>query len=98
MIINEVLTNSFKHAFTGHDDPEIKISLSRLKDGNVSLVISDNGNGLPEGFDARKPKGLGMKLIRILSKQIKSSLEIDGGDGTTFRFVFPEKLDFSGAD
>ena len=78
--------------------PTIKITLSKLKDDNISLIISDNGKGLPKGFDIQKPKGLGLRLIRILSKQIKSSLDIDGKHGTIFHFVFPDKLEFTRAD
>ncbi len=98
LIMNEILTNSFKYAFNGHDNPEITITMKKVEDGNISLSISDNGIGLPDGYDISKPTGLGHKLIEPLIKQIEGTMEVNVDNGTEFRFIFPEKLETARAD
>ena len=98
LIINELLTNSFKHAFNGHENPEITVTMTKLDDGNISLSISDNGIGLPEGFDISNPTGLGHKLLDPLIKQMEGTMEVNVGNGTEFRFIFPEKHEIAKAD
>ena len=93
LIINEILTNAFKYAFNDTEDPEIGISMVKVDNDNVSLTIKDNGIGLPEGFDISRSKGLGLKLVHILAKQLDGKLEVMGNNGTTFRLTFPEKLE-----
>jgi len=95
LIINELLTNAFKHAFDGMDSPEISISMAKVDEDNVCLEIKDNGTGLPEGFDISSSKGLGLKLVRALATQLDAKLEVMGDNGTIFRLNFPEKLEFS---
>lgn len=98
LIMNEILTNSFKHAFDGHDDPEITVTMKKAEDGNISLSISDNGCGLPDGYDISKPTRLGHKLIEPLIKQIGGTMEVNVENGTKFRIIFPEKLKIARAD
>ena len=98
LIMNELLTNSFKHAFNGQENPEITISMSKLDDGNISLSFSDNGIGLPEGFDISNTAGLGLILLDPLIKQMEGTMEVNVGNGTEFRFIFPEKHEIAKAD
>ena len=92
LLMNEILTNSFKHAFDRHNNPEINITMKKVEDGNVSLSISDNGIGLPEGFDISNPAGLGHKLVKPLIEQIEGTIECNVNNGTTLKFIFPESL------
>jgi len=98
LIINEILTNSFKHAFDGHDDPEITITMKKAGDENVTLSISDNGCGLPDGYDISNPTGLGHRLIKPLIKQIRGTMEVHVEGGTKFKLTFPEQPATEGAD
>ncbi|KKK70949.1 hypothetical protein LCGC14_2918860, partial [marine sediment metagenome] len=98
LIINELLTNSFKHAFNEQENPEITVTMTKLDDGNISLSISDNGIGLPEGFDISNPTGLGHKLVKPLIDQIEGTMEVKAGKGAEFRFIFPEKVEIARAD
>jgi PAS domain S-box-containing protein len=93
LIINELVTNSFKHAFHGHNGPGIRVSMTRLGSGQVSLKVSDNGKGLPEGYDITKSEGLGSMLVNALAIQIEGTLEIRREKGTTFNITFPVKPD-----
>ncbi len=95
LIINELLTNALKHAFDGVDSPEISISMVKVDEDNVCLTIRDNGIGLPEGFDISRSKGLGLKLVLTLTRQLDGKLEAVSGNGTTFRLTFPEKFELA---
>ncbi len=72
LILNELVTNSYKYAFANQNEGEINIKLSNNNDQFV-LIYSDNGCGLPNGFDENNG-GFGFKIIRILVQQIKGNL------------------------
>jgi PAS domain S-box-containing protein len=95
LIINELLTNSYKHAFADIDNPQIVLRLTRTSDKDIGLTISDNGKGLPEGFDISRDSGLGLKLVRTLVNQLNGELELRSGKGATFSITFPRNLEFS---
>jgi PAS domain S-box-containing protein len=92
LILNELITNAFKHAFpadrTGSGTPEIRIAVER-EDGFFILSVADNGIGLPTGLDLGKSQTLGLRLIRMLSQQIHGTVESLGGPGTAIRVKFP---------
>jgi len=92
LIINELMTNSFKHAFNGQDSPELHITLKKQDRDKASLSIADNGTGLPEGFDISLSGGLGFKLIEALISQIDGSLKIKSGDGMSAQITFPVEM------
>lgn len=87
LILNELITNSYKYAFQGHSSPEIYISLLN-KQKEATLVYRDNGPGLKEGFQITQAKSLGLKLIQSLSKQIKGSFIMENRDGFYFELTF----------
>ena len=90
LIINELISNSFKHASIDNGGIVVDLSMKRLGDGMLHLSVSDNGNGPGEGFDFSKPSGLGLKLVSALASQLEGSLEFDGRSGTVVRLTFPE--------
>ncbi len=90
LIINELITNCFKYAFQ-HPPALPKIAVSgSLEGGQVSLVVQDNGEGLPDGFDLEKISTLGVQLVKTLTKQLDGQLEIQSNpqQGTTVRLTF----------
>jgi PAS domain S-box-containing protein len=87
IIINELLTNTMKYAFKGRKDCLITIS-AKLSGRNISIIIQDNGKGLPESFDPDKPGGFGMQLVSILTEQIGGHIRIERGEGTKFVLEF----------
>ena len=95
LIINELLSNSFRHAFTGREDPEIRLSINDAGNGNIVLEISDNGTGLPDGFVMDNNKGLGLQLVGLLTSQINGHLEVTSDRGTMFRITFPDQLEIA---
>jgi two-component sensor histidine kinase len=87
LIINELITNSIKHAFVN----EGTITINGIaKDGEITLDIIDNGNGFPENFELSKSNSLGLKLAKGLTRQLKGSLEIIEGSGAHFRLIIKQ--------
>ena len=81
LIINELISNSYKHAFSDKKNGEIKIEFKNDKKGNYSLTISDNGIGLPGGFDINKTDTLGMQLVNAWISQLKGKIKPGKGKG-----------------
>ena len=96
LIINELVSNSFKHAFkNGVEGPsEIAVEFREAPDDMITLTVSDNGVGLPPGLGLSSPsaKGLGLKLVEALSTQLRAEVSVSRERGTEFRFTFPRSL------
>jgi two-component sensor histidine kinase/sensor domain CHASE-containing protein len=90
LIVNELVSNSLKHAFPEGHGGEIKISLHTDEAETITLVIGDNGAGLPEGLDFRQAESLGLQLVMSLVSQLGGSIDIDTGGGTQFTIHFRE--------
>jgi two-component sensor histidine kinase/HAMP domain-containing protein len=89
LIINELLTNAIKHAFTDRTEGEIKIILNTPAEGKINLTISDDGIGLPEGLDINTTRTLGLRLVKILVEdQLMGNIQIISEEGTTFIIEF----------
>jgi len=85
-IANELITNAFKYG-TGR----ITVSLEYDPEKGYALSVANNGPGLPDGFDPTVGKGLGMRIVQSLVKQIGGELRIgrgDGNQGTRFAVLF----------
>lgn len=85
LIINELLTNCYKHAFPQGKKGVITVSLIENPD-TFTVKVSDNGVGLPEDFEQGEPKTLGMELVYILVEQLDSTLVIENKNGSSFMF------------
>lgn len=89
LIINELISNSIKHAFPDGRDGEIHISFKKISTESYCLILSDNGIGIPKNIDRDNLKSLGMMLINTLTKQINGELYIDSTKkGSEFRIIF----------
>ncbi|MCB9205096.1 MAG: PAS domain S-box protein, partial [Flavobacteriales bacterium] len=91
LIINEVVSNSLKYAFAGREKGVIEVVFSKLSDGKLKLIISDDGIGLPDNFDIENAESLGLQLVTTLVTQVSGELEIDNSNGTRFTIVFKEQ-------
>lgn len=87
LIINELTTNSLKHAFKDGRQGEIRIVLSRTDD-RLMLTYCDNGSGLPAGYDENTVTTLGMTLIKNLARQLDASLEFQSNNGLKCLLAF----------
>jgi PAS domain S-box-containing protein len=89
LIINELVSNSLKHAFNGYDNGEIKIILEK-KDETYTLTVEDNGIGLPGGFKFEETSSLGILLINSLVNQLEGELDVEVNGGTLVIINFRE--------
>ncbi len=88
LILNELVTNSFKHAFKNMDKGEVKIELQECN-GEVRLKVHDNGCGMPEDFDHETSNSLGITLIKTLTQQLEGRGSFrDVNRGTCFELSF----------
>lgn len=81
IIVNELLTNIMKYAFNGKTGGVIQISCFE-KNHQITLIVQDNGNGIPESVDFENSTGFGLMLIRILTEQLKGTIRIERENGT----------------
>jgi len=94
LIINELVTNSFKYAFPPDFDcmavrgEPCTIQVSFYNEGGKQILsVADNGCGLPEGFDPLTSKSLGLKLVNFLARhQLRADIEVRSDEGTEFIF------------
>ena len=87
LIINEVITNSLKHAFNETSQGKICITMKKLGDKKHEIQISDNGSGYLNNGES---KGIGTRLVSIFVKQLNGTLELLEHQGTAYRIIFDE--------
>jgi PAS domain S-box-containing protein len=92
LIVNELLSNTFKYAFPEGKSGEVRIELRREAGGTVHLLVGDNGVGLPRGFDWENSPTLGLRLVRALARQMEADVETNGSPGTVFSISFLDGL------
>lgn len=88
IIINELITNAMKYAFTDRDDPRIEVTVNE-HEKLVSVCVEDNGVGLPSAVDIETPEGFGLQMVKLLAQQIDGSLQLDRDGGTKITISFP---------
>ena len=92
LIINELVSNSLKYAFPAGQSGEIIIDFKfENKTDMYHLMIGDNGVGFPKYLDFRKSESLGLQLVRLLTKKINGTIELDREEGTFFKIIFKSK-------
>jgi two-component sensor histidine kinase len=89
LVVNEILSNAYKHAFVGRKKGTIEITAMQ-GNGRIRITVHDNGIGLPADFDISRTKSLGLKLIRtLIEQQLKGSFMLTSRDGTEMSLEFP---------
>jgi two-component sensor histidine kinase len=90
LILNELLSNCLKHAFPERRPGEIRIQIIGSPGGDwLTMAVTDNGVGLPPGFNVEKSETLGLQLVRTLARQLNTRLEVSAGRQTEFKIRFP---------
>jgi PAS domain S-box-containing protein len=87
LIVNELVSNALKHAFPDGRTGTVRVALHQDGDA-VMLEVSDDGVGIPEGLDFRNPSTLGLKLVCILTEQVRGSIALERQPGTRFLIGF----------
>lgn len=94
LMLNELVVNVYKHAFNDNRAKKRELAVGLSEESSVvELTISDNGEGLPEGFDLEGQDTLGMRLVNTLKNQLEGKLEVSSalGEGSSFRLVFEKE-------
>ena len=92
LIINELISNSLKHAFKDRQGSgTISIDFRTVGCSNV-LDIRDDGKGLPEDFRLEDSSSMGMEIVSILTQQLDGKIQIIGTQGAAFKISFPRKV------
>jgi two-component sensor histidine kinase len=90
LVINELVTNSLKYAFPENRTGQIAISLKEAGNQELTLTVSDNGMGIPEGISPANTGTLGLKLVtNLVQDQLDGKIEVDRRQGTTYKITFP---------
>jgi two-component sensor histidine kinase len=94
LIISELVTNAFKHAFPGKQTGRIVISVERFASNDIGLCVVDDGIGLSKEFDLARASSLGLQLVERLAGQLGGTLHVhcDGGTHLCIRFPMHPEL------
>lgn len=95
LLVNELVSNSMKHAFPGGRAGVIRIAVTRA-DSELEVEVSDAGIGFPADLDFRNATTLGLQLVMSLTKQLRGTVELVRSEGTTFRIHVPASVRSSG--
>lgn len=87
LILNELISNAFKHAFHKISSPRISVT-GYVSNDYITLKVEDNGTGLPEDFNPKNPGTLGFQIVQKLCEQLEANLEITGQNGTCVQMNF----------
>jgi PAS domain S-box-containing protein len=88
LIVNELVSNAYKHAFPREGGGRIQIRLRRDTMGRIELTVFDNGIGFPEKIDIEKPTTLGLQLVCDLARQLQADTRVERRKGTRFTVLF----------
>ncbi|NOX56701.1 MAG: PAS domain S-box protein [Planctomycetes bacterium] len=90
LVLNELVSNSFRHAFPQGRSGQITVTVQRDEDQFAEITVRDNGTSLQRDFDLEKMSGLGLQLVSdLVHKQLRGSLTIESNGGTRFVVRFP---------
>ena len=90
LVINELISNSIKHAFNGRENGEVIVKLSNEND-IYTIIVQDNGIGFPEDIDIENTDSLGLQLVTSLTTQMGGELEIKSQNGTIVKIILKDK-------
>ena len=82
LIVNELVTNAFKHAFAHTNTPQVNVSLAKQSDNSMKLMVSDNGSGKESGMSSST--SFGMKLVHTLVMQLNGTMQQQHDNGTVY--------------
>ena len=90
IVVNELVTNALKHAFAPprRETAKIEIELVAGDSPCATLVVRDNGSGLPPCIDVTSTQSEGLALVRAMAEQLGAKMEVSTGHGTEFKLAF----------
>jgi two-component sensor histidine kinase len=89
LVVNELVTNAFRHAFAADGPGTVWVEFGRDVAGRLRLGVSDDGVGLPNGYRSGTGGGLGLRFVTSTAKRLGATLDIDQGSGTHVALALP---------
>jgi len=90
LIVNELVSNTLKHAFPNGNAGVVQIQLKATVGGDIMLSVADNGVGLPLGLNFKEAESLGLQLVNSLVQQLGGVIDLDQNSGTKFTITFAD--------
>ncbi|MEY2977192.1 MAG: response regulator [Prochlorotrichaceae cyanobacterium] len=90
LIVSEIVSNIFKHAFLGKSGGKFWLSAHQNDEKVIDIMVRDNGVGFPDGFNLHSSDSLGLNLIILLTKQLRGKIQYRYEGGSLFQLVFQE--------
>ncbi len=91
LVLDELLSNIFKHAFPNNQVGEVHIRLFKEEDGSINIFLDDNGVGFPENFDPRGDNSMGLVFVySIIERQLKGEVSVTSENGLTWHIKFKD--------
>ena len=91
LVINELISNAYKHAFVERNSGTIEVSIAAGEGGDISILLRDDGLGMPEGIELERADSLGLTLVNNLVKnQLKGSISMHRRGGTEYNINFKQ--------
>lgn len=90
LIANELVSNTLKHAFPARTNGTVSVECYQTGEGEIHLLVKDNGAGFPKNLDFRKTNSMGFQVVCTLTEQLEGTIELSGEIGTTFHLKFHE--------
>ncbi len=91
LLLNELVSNSLKHGFPGGAHGEVRVEIAPPHSGIIVRVV-DTGVGMAQDFDGERSNTLGLRLVRLLARQLGGTVELVPGPGTTFELQMPARI------
>jgi PAS domain S-box-containing protein len=88
LIINELVSNCFKYAFPDGNGGDIEVGFTRDLEDRCTLKVKDNGVGMPADIDFENLRSLGLKIVKILTRQLDGEIKVNCQNGTEFLITF----------
>jgi two-component sensor histidine kinase len=88
LILNELISNAFKHAYENQPNPTLAVNLAHPGAHELNIRIRDNGPGM-RSSDEKQRKTFGMKIVTTLIKELKGTLDVKSENGTTYELHIP---------
>ena len=89
LILNELTSNTLKYAFPDDSTGKMLIRIEEKPAKKLHLLFKDNGVGLPDSIEIKHVDSLGLRVVRVLTQQLKGKLELEREAGTSFSSHFP---------
>jgi len=92
LIINELVSNAYKHGFPQGGPGQVTLFFDRLPDGRLRLEVTDTGRGIAADVDLTKTRSLGMQLVNTLVRQLRGTIEVRRENGCSFILLLQENV------